>query len=104
MYILLGILIVAEIIIGIEVIRSVNRFCNSNRQRLDGGTNDVDSDCRVYVPSRDRNRSGNQSDHLGLDDEAVKNILMGMRMSTRYCDTERLAIDYCLDRLEAENG
>jgi hypothetical protein len=67
-------------------------------------TNDVDSDCRVYVPSRNRDRSGNQSDYLGLDDEAVKNILMGMRMSTRYCDTERLAIDYCIDRLEAENG
>jgi hypothetical protein len=67
-------------------------------------SNGVDSDIRVYVPSRNRDRGGNQSDHLGLDDEAVKNILMGMRMSTRYCDTERLAIDYCLDRLEAENG
>ena len=61
---------------------------------------DMDDSCRVYVPCRDRDRSGNQSDYLGLDDEAVKNILMGMRMSTRYCDTERLAIDYCIDKLE----
>jgi hypothetical protein len=67
-------------------------------------SNDLDSDCRIYVPCRNRDRGGNRSDNLGLDDEAVKNILMGMRMSTRYCDTERLAIDYCLDRLEAENG
>lgn len=67
-------------------------------------TNDVDSDIRVYVPSRDRDRSGNQSDHIGLDDEAVKGILTVMRMSVRYSEAERLAIDYCLDRLEAENG
>ena len=97
-YVLLGILILIEIISGIEVVKSVNRFCDS--KRLDERTNDMDSDIRVYVPSRDRDRSGNQSDYLGLDDEAVKNILMGMRMSTRYCDTERLAIDYCIDKLE----
>lgn len=63
-------------------------------------TNDVDSDCRVYVPSRDRDRSGNQSDYLGLDDEAVKGILYDMRMSVRYSEAERLAIDYCIDKLE----
>jgi hypothetical protein len=67
-------------------------------------SNGVDSDIRVYVPSRDRNRSGDQSDYLGLDDEAVKGILTVMRMSVRYSEAERLAIDYCLDRLEAENG
>jgi hypothetical protein len=49
-------------------------------------------------------RGGNQSDYLGLDDEAVKGILTVMRMSVRYSEAERLAIDYCLDRLEAENG
>lgn len=63
-------------------------------------SNDVDSDCRVYVPSRDRDRGGNQSDYLGLDDEAVKGILTVMRMSVRYSEAERLAIDYCIDRLE----
>ena len=45
-------------------------------------------------------RGCNQSDYLGLDDEAVKNILMGMRMSVRYSEVERLAIDYCIDKLE----
>ena len=63
-------------------------------------TNDVDSDCRVYVPSRDRDRSGNRSDYLKLDDEAVKGILYVMRMSVRYSEVERLAIDYCIDKLE----
>lgn len=63
-------------------------------------TNNVDSDIRVYVPSRDRDRGGNQSDYLGLDDEAVKNILYVMRMSVRYSEVERLAIDYCIDKLE----
>lgn len=63
-------------------------------------SNDVDSDIRVYVPSRDRTRSGNKSDYLGLDDEAVKGILYVMRMSVRYSEVERLAIDYCIDKLE----
>ena len=66
-------------------------------------TNDVDSDIRVYVPCRDRDRSGDQSDYLGLDDEAVRNILYVMRMSVRYSEVERLAIDYCIDRLEGDN-
>lgn len=63
-------------------------------------TNDVDSDIRVYVHSRNRTRSGNKSDYLGLDDEAVKGILTVMRMSARYSEAERLAIDYCIDKLE----
>ena len=75
-------------------------YAQRDIKRTDG----VDSDIRVYVPSRDRDRSGNQSDYLGLDDEAVKGILTVMRMSVRYSEAERLAIDYCLDRLEAENG
>lgn len=44
--------------------------------------------------------SGNQSDYLGLDDEAVKGILYVMRMSVRHSEVERLAIDYCIDKLE----
>ena len=62
--------------------------------------NDMDSDIRVYVPSWDRDRSGNRSDYLKLDDEAVKGILYVMRMSVRYSEVERLAIDYCIDKLE----
>ena len=47
-------------------------------------------------------RSGNQRDYLGLDDEAVKGILYVMRMSVRYSEVERLAIDYCIDRMKGE--
>ena len=65
--------------------------------------NDVDSDIRVYVPCRDRDRSGYQSDYLGLDDEAVKDILTVMRMSLKYSKVELLAIDYCIDKLEGDN-
>lgn len=50
--------------------------------------------------NRDRRRSGDKSDYLGLDDEAVKGILYVMRMSVRYSEVERLAIDYCIDKLE----
>ena len=66
-------------------------------------TNDVDSDCRVYVPCRDRDRGGNRSDYPQVDDEAVKGILTVMRMSVRYSEAERLAIDYCIDKLEGDN-
>lgn len=69
-------------------------------QRDTQRTNDVDSDIRVYVPSGNRTRGGNRSDNLELDDEAVKGILYVMRMSVRYSEVERLAIDYCIDKLE----
>lgn len=70
---------------------------------------DKNMDERADVPNsselsdacnRDRRRSGDKSDYLGLDDEAVKGILYVMRMSVRYSDVERLAIDYCIDKLE----
>lgn len=83
------------LIIGILIGRGI-KDAKGNTERADG----VDSDIRVYVPCRDRDRSGNQSDYLGLDDEAVKNILYVMRMSVRYSEVERLAIDYCIDKLE----
>ena len=83
------------LITGILIGRGV-RNDKGNTER----TNSMDSDIRVYVPSRDRDRSGDQSDYLGLDDEAVKGILYVMRMSVRYSEVERLAIDYCIDKLE----
>lgn len=67
-----------------------------NTERADG----MDNSSNVSIPSRDRDRGGDQSDYLGLDDEAVKNILYVMRMSVRYSEVERLAIDYCIDKLE----
>lgn len=95
---LTAIMCVCLVAIGYIVGREANDdvIDKGNTQR----TNDVDSDIRVYVPSRDRDRSGDQSDYLGLDDEAVKDILYVMRMSVRYSEVERLAIDYCIDKLE----
>lgn len=88
--------IFAGMIVAVIFIAGGAVYAKGNTER----TNAVDSDCRVYVPGRDRDRSGNQSDYLGLDDEAVKGILYVMRMSVRYSEVERLAIDYCIDKLE----
>jgi len=63
----------------------------------------LDSSSLSDVRDRDSSRSDDQSDNLGLDDEAVKGILYVMRMSVRYSEVERLAIDYCIDRLEGDN-
>lgn len=91
--------IFAGMILAVIFIAGGAVYASRDTQR----TNDVDSDIRVYVPSRDRDRSGNRSDNLELDDEAVKGILYVMRMSVRYSEVERLAIDYCLKKLEGEN-
>ena len=95
---LTAIMCVCLVAIGYIVGREVNDdvIDKGNTQR----SNDVDSDIHIYVPSRDRDRSGNQSDYLELDDEAVKGILYVMRMSVRYSEVERSAIDYCIDKLE----
>lgn len=95
---LTAIMCVCLVAIGYIVGREVNDdvIDKGNTQ----GANDMDDSCRVYVPSRDRDRSGDKPDYLGLDDEAVKGILYVMRMSVRYSEVERLAIDYCIDKLE----
>jgi hypothetical protein len=59
-------------------------------------TNDVDSDIRVYVPSRDRNRSGNQRDNPQV--EEVIDVLNTMRVGAS--SEEKAALDYskeCID-------
>lgn len=59
-------------------------------------TNDVDSDIRVYVPSRDRDRSGNRSDYPQVDE--VIDVLN--TMSVGASEKEKAAIDYakeCID-------
>ena len=91
--------IFAGMILAVIFIAGGAVYASRDTQR----TNDMDSDIHVYVPCRDRDRSGNKSDYLGLDDEAVKGILTVMRMSVRYSEAERLAIDYCIDRLEGDN-
>ena len=65
-------------------------------QRDTQRTNDVDSDCRVYVPSRDRDRSGNRSDNPQVDE--VISVLDTMRVGAS--SEEKAALDYskeCID-------
>lgn len=65
-------------------------------QRDTQRTNDVDSDCRVYVPSRDRDRSGNKRDYPQVDE--VIDVLN--TMSVGASSEEKAAIDYakeCID-------
>ena len=59
-------------------------------------TNDVDSDIRVYAPSRDRDRSGNQSDNPQVDE--VISVLD--TLSVGASSEEKAALDYakeCID-------
>lgn len=91
--------IFAGMILAVIFIAGGAFYAQRNTQR----TNDVDSDIHIYVPSRDRDRSGNQRDNPQVDDEAVKGILTVMRMSLKYSKVELLAIDYCLKKLEGEN-
>ena len=65
-------------------------------QRDTQRTNDVDSDCRVYVPSRDRDRSGNRSDNPQVDE--VINVLDTLYVGAS--SEEKAALDYskeCID-------
>lgn len=65
-------------------------------QRDTQRTNDVDSDCRVYVPSRDRDRSGNRSDNPQVDE--VISVLDTLYVGAS--STEKAALDYskeCID-------
>ena len=59
-------------------------------------SNDVDSDCRVYVPCRDRDRSGNQRDNPQVDE--VISVLDTLRVGAS--SEEKAALDYakeCID-------
>lgn len=59
-------------------------------------TNDVDSDCRVYVPSRDRDRSGGQRDNQQVDE--VIGVLDTLYVGAS--SEEKAALDYakeCID-------
>ena len=65
-------------------------------QRDTQRTNDVDSDIRVYVPSRDRDRSGNRSDNPQVDE--VISVLDTLYVGAS--STEKAALDYakeCID-------
>ena len=65
-------------------------------QRDTQRTNDVDSDCRVYVPSRDRDRGGDQRDNPQVDE--VISVLD--TLSVGASSEEKAALDYskeCID-------
>ena len=64
-------------------------------------TNDVDSDIRVYVPSRDRDRSGNQRNDTPMEERAM-NVLEVFRIGA--CRYETEVIDWLEERLESEFG
>lgn len=59
-------------------------------------SNDVDSDCRIYVPCRDRDRSGNN----GCDQSVEEVIDVLNTMSVGASEKEKAALDYskeCID-------
>lgn len=65
-------------------------------QRDTQRTNDMDSDCRVYVPSRDRDRSGDKSDNPQV--EEVISVLDTLYVGAS--SEEKAALDYskeCID-------
>ena len=84
---LMGGMILAVIFIAGGVV-----YAKGNTER----TNDEDSDIRVYVPSRDRDRSGNQRDNPQVDE--VINVLDTLYVGAS--STEKAALDYakeCID-------
>jgi len=58
-------------------------------------SNDLDSDCRIYVPCRDRDRRGNQSVLERMDAEEVIIGLQHLRMALSRSEKEYL--DYACD-------
>lgn len=84
--------IFAGMILAVIFIAGGAVYASRDTQR----TNDVDSDIRVYVPSRDRDRSGNQRDNPQVDE--VIDVLN--TMSVGASSEEKAAIDYskeCID-------
>lgn len=79
------------LITGILIGRGI-RNDKGNTERADG----VDSDCRVYVPCRDRDRGGDRSDNPQVDE--VISVLDTLYVGAS--STEKAAIDYakeCID-------
>jgi len=72
-------------------------YAKGNTERA----NDVDSDCRVYVPSRDRDRSGNQRDDKRMVEQALT-VLEYFRVGA--CRYELEAIDWLEDKLNADKA
>ena len=95
MYILLGILIIVEIISGIEVVRSVNRYCNVNHQSVDEGTNVSDSDLLSNVRGGISSRGSDSVSCERIDAEEVIIGLQHLRIALSRSEKEYL--DYACD-------
>ena len=84
--------IFAGMILAVIFIAGGAVYASRDTQR----TNDMDSDCRVYVPSRDRDRSGNRSDNPQVDE--VISVLD--TLSVGASSEEKAALNYakeCID-------
>lgn len=84
--------IFAGMILAVIFIAGGAVYAKGNTER----TNDVDSDIRVYVTSRDRDRSGNRSDNPQVDE--VISVLD--TLSVGASSEEKAALDYakeCID-------
>jgi hypothetical protein len=84
--------IFAGMILAVIFIAGGAVYASRDTQR----TNDVDSDCRVYVSSRDRDRSGDQRDNPQV--EEVISVLDTLYVGAS--SEEKAALDYakeCID-------
>ena len=84
--------IFAGMILAVIFIAGGAVYANRDTKR----TNDMDSDIRVYVPSRDRDRSGDQRDNPQVDE--VISVLDTLRVGAS--SEEKAALDYakeCID-------
>jgi hypothetical protein len=75
--------------IGVQIGRSDSRQLND------------DSDVRIYVPDRDRNRGSDYGQPQQMDPEEVTNILYLFRIGATA--REKQVIDYLIDKEEREN-
>jgi hypothetical protein len=75
--------------IGVQLGRSDSRQLND------------DSDVRIYVPDRDRNRGSDHGQLEQMDPEEVTNILYLFRIGATA--REKQVIDYLIDKEEREN-
>lgn len=83
--------ITAIIFVGIGVC-----FGRSDKRELDN-----DSDVRVYIPDRDRNRSGNNGQLKQMDPKEVMTVLYLLRIGAS--NKEKHVIDYLIDKEERGN-
>lgn len=84
--------IMAVLLVGIGV--TLGR-CNN------GELND-DSDVRIYVPDRHRNRGSDHGQLKQMDSEEVTAVLYLLRIGAS--DREKQIIDYLIDKEERENN